>query len=298
MIDNTTTLRQTIQQWRQSQRRIALIPTMGNLHDGHITLIDEGRAQADIVVVSIFVNPMQFDRREDLAVYPRTLQEDYNKLIMSRVDAVFAPSVDTIYPNSIDNQTFIDVPRLSSMLEGINRPGHFRGVATIVSKLFNLVQPNVACFGEKDFQQLALIRQMVHDMNYDIQIIAVPTVRSPDGLALSSRNSYLTQEQRQLAPRLYQVMQKLVDHLCSGERYTDKLLDKAAKQLRELGFTPDILEIRDAITLQPLTVESKQAVVLFSAWLGKARLIDNAKVDLNEISLDSLRDNCQIRLKG
>ncbi|AIN47143.1 pantoate--beta-alanine ligase [Candidatus Palibaumannia cicadellinicola] len=280
IIDNTTTLRQIIQQWHQSQRRIALIPTMGNLHDGHMTLIDEGRAQADIVVVSVFVNPMQFDRREDLAVYPRTLPEDCSKLILSGVDALFTPSVNAIYPNRIDNHTFVDVPRLSGILEGINRPGHFRGVATIVSKLFNLIQPHVACFGEKDFQQLALIRQMVQDMSYDIEIIAIPTVRTADGLALSSRNSYLTLEQRKLAPQLYQVMQKLVKSLCSGNRYTDELLDKAAKRLREFGFTPDMLEIRDALTLQPLTVESKQAVVLFSAWLGKARLIDNAKVNL------------------
>ncbi|ABF14074.1 pantoate--beta-alanine ligase [Candidatus Palibaumannia cicadellinicola] len=280
IIDNITILRQTIKQWRKSIQSIALIPTMGNLHDGHMTIVNQGRSHTNIVIVSIFVNPMQFDREEDLFLYPRTLQSDYEKLHKIGVDAVFVPSVETMYRDNINCHTFLDVPNLSSILEGIYRPNHFRGVATIISKLFNLVQPNVVYFGEKDFQQLVLIRQMVRDMNYDIEIIAVPTVRANDGLALSSRNSYLTPEQRKIAPKLYQVMQTLVTNLCSGEKNIDVLLNKAAKQLSKFGFTPEILEIRDAITLQPITINSKKVVVLFSAWLGKARLIDNTQVSI------------------
>ncbi len=188
IIETPPLLRQTVKQWRQEGKRIALVPTMGNLHDGHMALVDESRARADIVVVSIFVNPMQFDRAEDLAAYPHSLQEDCEKLTRRGVDMVFAPAAEAIYPQGLDSQTYVDVPRFSGILEGALRPGHFRGVSTIVSKLFNLVQPDVACFGQKDYQQLALIRQMVADMGYDIDIIGVPTVRADDGLALSSRN--------------------------------------------------------------------------------------------------------------
>lgn len=231
-------------------------------------------------MVSVFVNPMQFDRPEDLAAYPRTLQEDCEQLTRRGVDMVFAPATAVIYPDGLDSQTFVDVPRFANILEGESRPGHFRGVATIVSKLFNLVQPDVACFGEKDFQQLALIRQLVRDMSYDIDIIGVPTVRAADGLALSSRNGYLSAEERRLAPQLNQVLTRLVAQLRAGERHIDGLLAAAAEQLLQAGLTPDTLVIRDAETLLPLTVDSRRAVVLFTAWLGKARLIDNAQVDL------------------
>lgn len=280
IIETPPILRQTVKQWRQEQKRIALIPTMGNLHEGHMTLIDEGRARADIVVVSVFVNPMQFDRAEDLAAYPRTLQEDCEKLTRRGVDMVFAPAAAVIYPDGLDSQTFVDVPRFSNLLEGESRPGHFRGVSTIVSKLFNLVQPDIACFGEKDFQQLALIRQMVRDMSYDIDIIGVPTVRAADGLALSSRNGYLTPQERNQAPQLHQALLRVVEQLRAGERHLEPLLTNAAQALQQVGLRPDTLDIRDAETLLPLTVDSQRAVVLFSAWLGKARLIDNAQVDL------------------
>ncbi|AHF73341.1 pantoate--beta-alanine ligase [Candidatus Sodalis pierantonius str. SOPE] len=280
IIETPPTLRQTVKQWRQEHKRIALIPTMGNLHEGHMTLIDAGRARADKVVVSVFVNPMQFDRPEDLAAYPRTLQEDCEQLTRRGVDMVFAPATAVIYPDGLDSQTFVDVPRFANILEGESRPGHFRGVATIVSKLFNLVQPDVACFGEKDFQQLALIRQLVRDMSYDIDIIGVPTVRAADGLALSSRNGYLSAEERRLAPQLKEVLTRLVAQLGAGERHIDGLLAAAAEQLLQAGLTPDTLVIHDAETLLPLTVDSRRAVVLFTAWLGKTRLIDNAQVDL------------------
>lgn len=199
IIESLPLLRQHIRRLRQEGKRIALVPTMGNLHDGHMKLVDEAKASADVVVVSIFVNPMQFDRPDDLTRYPRTLQDDCEKLNKRKVDFVFAPAPAEIYPHGTEGQTYVDVPGLSTMLEGASRPGHFRGVSTIVSKLFNLVQPDVACFGEKDFQQLALIRKMVADMGYDIEIIGVPIIRAKDGLALSSRNGYLTADQRKIA---------------------------------------------------------------------------------------------------
>ncbi|AKL42289.1 MULTISPECIES: pantoate--beta-alanine ligase [Serratia] len=280
IIETLPMLRQQIRRWRQEGKRIALVPTMGNLHDGHMTLVDEARARADVVVVSIFVNPMQFDRPDDLARYPRTLQEDSEKLTRRSVDLVFAPAPAAVYPQGLEQQTYVDVPGISSILEGASRPGHFRGVSTIVSKLFNLVQPDLACFGEKDYQQLALIRKMVADMGYDIDIVGVPTVRAKDGLALSSRNGYLTAEERKVAPQLSKIMNALAQQLANGERHVEALLEQTAEQLRAAGFTPDELFIRDADSLQPLTVDSQRAVVLMAAWLGKARLIDNQQVDL------------------
>ncbi|WP_439069470.1 pantoate--beta-alanine ligase [Serratia nevei] len=280
IIETLPMLRQQIRRWRQEGKRIALVPTMGNLHDGHMTLVDEARARADVVVVSIFVNPMQFDRPDDLARYPRTLQEDSEKLTRRGVDLVFAPAPAAVYPQGLEQQTYVDVPGISSILEGASRPGHFRGVSTIVSKLFNLVQPDLACFGEKDYQQLALIRKMVADMGYDIDIVGVPTVRAKDGLALSSRNGYLTAEERKIAPQLSKIMNALAQQLANGERHVEELLEQTAEQLRTAGFTPDELFIRDADSLQPLTVDSQRAVVLMAAWLGKARLIDNKQVDL------------------
>lgn len=280
IIETLPLLRQQIRRWRQDGKRIALVPTMGNLHEGHMTLVDEARARADIVVVSIFVNPMQFERPDDLARYPRTLQEDSEKLTRRNVDLVFAPAPADVYPQGLEQHTYVDVPGISTMLEGASRPGHFRGVSTIVSKLFNLVQPDLACFGEKDYQQLALIRKMVADMGYDIDIVGVPTVRAKDGLALSSRNGYLTAEERKIAPQLSKIMNALAEQLSNGERHVDDLLEQTAAHLRAAGFTPDELFIRDADSLQPLGVESQRAVVLMAAWLGKARLIDNQQVDL------------------
>ncbi|KPA08681.1 MULTISPECIES: pantoate--beta-alanine ligase [Pantoea] len=282
IIETLLMLRQEVRRWRQQGKRIALVPTMGNLHEGHLTLVDEARARGDIVIVSIFVNPMQFDRADDLARYPRTLQEDCEKLNRHQVDVVFAPSSAEVYPQGAQNQTFVEVPVLSSLLEGATRPGHFRGVATIVSKLFNLVQPDIACFGEKDFQQLAIIRKMVADMGFDIEIVGVPTVRAKDGLALSSRNGYLTADERKLAPALSQVMHQMATQLENGERHVDEIIEAASEALLAQGLRPDGLAICDAETLQPLTVDSQRAVVLMAAWLGKARLIDNQTVDLTQ----------------
>lgn len=280
IIETLPLLRQQIRRLRMEGKRVALVPTMGNLHDGHMKLVDEAKARADVVVVSIFVNPMQFDRPEDLARYPRTLQEDCEKLNKRKVDLVFAPSVKEIYPNGTETHTYVDVPGLSTMLEGASRPGHFRGVSTIVSKLFNLVQPDIACFGEKDFQQLALIRKMVADMDFDIEIVGVPIMRAKDGLALSSRNGYLTAEQRKIAPGLYKVLSSIADKLQAGERDLDEIITIAGQELNEKGFRADDIQIRDADTLLEVSETSKRAVILVAAWLGDARLIDNKMVEL------------------
>ena len=280
IIETLPLLRQQIRRLRMEGKRVALVPTMGNLHDGHMKLVDEAKARADVVVVSIFVNPMQFDRPEDLARYPRTLQEDCEKLNKRKVDLVFAPSVKEIYPNGTETHTYVDVPGLSTMLEGASRPGHFRGVSTIVSKLFNLVQPDIACFGEKDFQQLALIRKMVADMGFDIEILGVPIMRAKDGLALSSRNGYLTAEQRKIAPGLYKVLSSIADKLQVGERDLDEIITIAGQELNEKGFRADDIQIRDADTLLEVSETSKRAVILVAAWLGDARLIDNKMVEL------------------
>ena len=280
IIETLPLLRQHIRRARQEGKRIALVPTMGNLHDGHMKLVDEARARADIVVVSIFVNPMQFDREDDLARYPRTLQEDCEKLKKRHADIVFAPAPADVYPQGTTEATYVDVPGISTMLEGASRPGHFRGVSTIVSKLFNLVQPDIACFGEKDFQQLALIRKMVADMGYDIEIIGVPIMRAKDGLALSSRNGYLSADQRKVAPGLYKVMNGAAEKLAAGERNLDEIIAIAAQELNEKGFRADDIQIRDADTLLDLTENSQRAVILMAAWLGEARLIDNQIVAL------------------
>lgn len=280
IIETLPLLRQQIRRLRMEGKRVALVPTMGNLHNGHMKLVDEAKARADVVVVSIFVNPMQFDRPEDLARYPRTLQEDCEKLNKRKVDLVFAPSVKEFYPNGTETHTYVDVPGLSTMLEGASRPGHFRGVSTIVSKLFNLVQPDIACFGEKDFQQLALIRKMVADMGFDIEIVGVPIMRAKDGLALSSRNGYLTAEQRKIAPGLYKVLSSIADKLQAGERDLDEIITIAGQELNEKGFRADDIQIRDADTLLEVSETSKRAVILVAAWLGDARLIDNKMVEL------------------
>ena len=281
IIETLPLLRQHIRRLRQEGKRIALVPTMGNLQDGHMKLVDEAKASADVVVVSIFVNPMQFDRVDDLARYPRTLQDDCEKLNKRHVDFVFAPTPAEVYPQGTEGQTYVDVPGLSTMLEGASRPGHFRGVSTIVSKLFNLVQPDVACFGEKDFQQLALIRKMVADLAMPIEIIGVPTVRAETGLALSSRNGYLTAEELALAPQLATTMRWLGEQISQGTRDFDSLVQQATDRLDEQGFRTDAIDIVDAQTLLPVDGHCQALVILMAAFLGKARLIDNLVVNLH-----------------
>jgi len=274
-------LRAVIREHKQQGKQIAFVPTMGNLHNGHLTLVREAKKQTDIVIVSIFVNPLQFDRAEDLANYPRTLEEDCALLEAEGVTAVFTPTPEIMYPQGLEVQTFVEVPGISYLLEGAMRPGHFRGVSTVVTKLFNIVQPDIACFGQKDYQQLALIRKMVRDMSMPINIIGVPTVRAEDGLALSSRNGYLTAEERTKAPALAKVMRWIGDALPARTNDLNGLVADANQQLNDAGFRPDAIDIVDAETLLPLSENSEQAVILMAAWLGnKARLIDNLVVNL------------------
>ncbi|EMT5584496.1 TPA: pantoate--beta-alanine ligase [Providencia stuartii] len=284
IVETSPILRREIRRWKLEGKRIALVPTMGNLHDGHLALIDEAKQQADIVIVSIFVNPMQFDRQSDLANYPRTLQEDCEKLKRRDINLVFAPSVKDVYPEGMAQQTFVEVPELSSILEGASRPGHFRGVSTVVTKLFNLVQPDLAFFGEKDFQQLQLIRKMVSDLSFDIQIVSVPTVRAKNGLALSSRNNNLSASELKIAPQLYSIMQQAAEKLIAAPDNVEAIIQEIDDSLRQAGFTPDELFIRDAETLAPLSNISQKAVILMAAWLGQTRLIDNLQVDLPSVS--------------
>ncbi|WP_194091399.1 pantoate--beta-alanine ligase [Vibrio hibernica] len=284
---DVVSLRDQLKSARRDGRRIAFVPTMGNLHEGHLTLVRKAREQADLVVVSIFVNPMQFEREDDLNNYPRTLEDDLSKLNSESVDFVFTPTPEIMYPEGLDKHTFIEVPSLSHMLEGASRPGHFRGVSTIVTKLFNIVQPDVACFGEKDFQQLAVIKKMVTDLALDINVIGVPTVRELDNLAMSSRNSRLTLSERQRAPVLARTMRWISSQMRGGRNDYPSLIEDATDQLRAADLEPDEIFIRDANTLQLLNENSTQAVVLMSAYLGQVRLIDNTIVELSNInSLD------------
>ncbi len=274
-------LRAVIREHRQQGKRIAFVPTMGNLHNGHLTLVREAKNHADVVIVSIFVNPMQFDRAEDLVNYPRTLSDDCALLEQEGVTAVFTPTPTIMYPQGLETQTFVEVPEISYLLEGAMRPGHFRGVSTVVTKLFNIVQPDVACFGQKDYQQLALIRKMVRDMTMPIEIIGVPTVRAEDGLALSSRNGYLTAEERLIAPTLAKVMGWIGEQLPARQTAIPALITEAADKLNSAGFRTDAIDIVDAETLLPLSGQSTEAVILMAAWLGnRARLIDNLVVNL------------------
>lgn len=280
VVNNPAALREQIGQWHREGRAIAFVPTMGNLHQGHLTLVEEARRHGDKVVVSIFVNPLQFDKAEDLANYPRTLEQDYAALEAAGVDLVFTPTPEIMYPQGLASQTFVEVPGISSLLEGALRPGHFRGVSTVVTKLFNLVQPNVACFGEKDYQQLALIRKMVADMAMPIEIVGVPTVRAEDGLALSSRNGYLTAAERAIAPELARTMNWIAGQIEAGNSHLPSLVAQASQRLDNAGFRTDAIDIVDADTLESASAESQRLVILMAAYLGKARLIDNRVVAL------------------
>ncbi|WP_417607389.1 pantoate--beta-alanine ligase [Oceanimonas baumannii] len=279
LVSTIEQLRAIITDWRRAGLRIGFVPTMGNLHDGHLELVRRAREQADRVVVSIFVNPLQFDRAADLDAYPRTLEQDCARL-GELAELVFTPTPALMYPNGQQQQTRVSVPGVSEVLEGALRPGHFDGVSTVVCKLFNLVQPDLACFGEKDYQQLALIRKMTADLNLPVDIVGVPTVRAGDGLALSSRNGYLTGAERALAPELAATMGWLAERMAAGERNLAQLVADGRERLNNAGFRTDGIDIVDAGTLTPLTGDSRAAVILMAAFLGKARLIDNQVVQL------------------
>lgn len=253
---------------------VALVPTMGNLHEGHLKLVDMASQQADHVVVSIFVNPMQFGQNEDLDSYPRTFEADCAALIERHTAAVYAPSVADVYPRGLAEQTTIEVPGISDILCGASRPGHFRGVATVVAKLFNMVQPDVAIFGEKDFQQLQVIRLMTADLSLPVTVLGMPTERADDGLALSSRNGYLTPEERQQAPLIYQTLQQVAAAIQQGSSVAEAR-QKACEVLSQQRFKIDYLEVRRRADLQPCQPSDNELVVLVAAFLGKTRLIDN-----------------------
>jgi pantoate--beta-alanine ligase len=268
-------LRAAVARARSEGKRIALVPTMGNLHSGHTALVTKAAQRADFVVASIFVNPLQFGPNEDLATYPRTLAADQEKLLQAGCHLLFTPTVEEMYPHGMADQTIVRVPVVSEGLCGGSRPGHFDGVSTVVSKLFNMVQPDIAIFGQKDFQQLAVVSALVRDLNMPIQIIGEPTVRAADGLALSSRNGYLTEAERATAPALYRVITHIGEALHNGEQNHAQLLDDGKKALEAAGFRPDYLEIRQAVTLRSATPDDHDLVVLGAAFLGKTRLIDN-----------------------
>ncbi len=257
------------------QQQIGFVPTMGNLHAGHISLIEQARQAAGFVVASIFVNPLQFGPGEDLDNYPRTLAEDQEKLQAAGCQLLFAPPASEMYPHGQDGQTRVSVPGVSEGLCGASRPEHFTGVATVVTKLLNMVQPDVAVFGQKDFQQLAVIRTLVRDLNLPVRIIGAPTIRASDGLALSSRNGYLSAEERQRAPLLHATLQQIASQLAAGDTDYPALLQSGRQTLEKAGMRPDYLEIRDAVTLQPATAGTPELIILGAAYLGKTRLIDN-----------------------
>ncbi|KAB5618770.1 MULTISPECIES: pantoate--beta-alanine ligase [Pseudomonas] len=277
-------LRAAVARARGEGKRIAFVPTMGNLHSGHAALVTKAAQRADFVVASIFVNPLQFGAGEDLDKYPRTLAADQETLLQAGCHLLFAPTVEEMYPDGMTVQTRVSVPQLSEGLCGASRPGHFEGVATVVSKLFNMVQPDLAVFGEKDYQQLAVIRAMVRDLNMPIQIIGEPTVRAEDGLALSSRNGYLNAEQRAAAPALYQALGQLAEGIRRGRRDFAALLDEGQAKLVAAGFRPDYLEVRHALTLKPAQPDDRDLVILGAAYQGSTRLIDNLYLHLDEPS--------------
>ncbi|MDO4222536.1 MAG: pantoate--beta-alanine ligase, partial [Acinetobacter sp.] len=260
-----------LQQQRQAGKRIGFVPTMGNLHQGHLSLVKTARQQCDVVVVSIFVNPTQFGVGEDFDSYPRTLEQD-SQLVQNDCDVIFAPSIEEMY-GTAPRLTQVSVSGITQDLCGASRPTHFDGVALVVSKLFNIVQADVAFFGEKDFQQLAVIRQMVQDLNIPIEIVGVPIVRAEDGLALSSRNGYLTAEQRQIAPQIYQNLQQAKHDLQQGKALSD-VLQHIRQNLSQAGFDVDYVEARTP-TLQKVETFNQDVVLFVAAKLGKPRLIDN-----------------------
>ena len=271
-------LREQVAQWRHDGERIGFVPTMGNLHGGHLTLVDAAWRRSDRVVVSIFVNPTQFAPGEDYQSYPRTWAADCEALSAHATDLVFAPAVGAIYPDGPTLRTRVEVPELNDILCGASRPGHFTGVATVVTKLLNIVQPDLAVFGLKDYQQLLVIRRLVRDLSLPVEIIGGAVAREPDGLAMSSRNAYLGSAERQRAPTLYHTLCDLAARIEAGESDLERLRAEGLERLRDAGMSPDYLEIRRADDLGPARPDDRELVIPAAAYLGRARLIDNLRV--------------------
>lgn len=271
-------LRTQVAQWHREGRRVGFVPTMGNLHAGHHSLLAIAREHADIVIASVFVNPTQFGPNEDFGRYPRTLEADAAGLEDSGCDALFAPSVDEMYPYGAGREVMVRVPGITTVLDGAHRPGHFDGVATVVARLFNMVQPDVAVFGQKDYQQLQVIRYLVRDLAFPIQIVAAPTARAEDGLALSSRNQYLSAAERQVAPVIHATLQAMRTDVKAG-RPLPEVEAAAARRLSDAGFAVDYAAIHRADLSPPGDGERDGLVALIAAKLGKTRLIDNLILD-------------------
>lgn len=279
-LETINEVQQLLAGWRANGERIAFVPTMGNLHEGHLSLVAKACELADRVVVSIFVNPLQFAQGEDLEAYPHTPREDSDRLQQAGVDLLFRPQEAEVYPDGREGLTFVEVPGVSEVLCGARRPGHFRGVATVVAKFFNIVQPDVACFGEKDYQQLTVLRRMTSELNFSVAIVGVPTERATDGLALSSRNGYLTTEERRIAPQLYQSLQTLAERIRNGETAWGQLEQQCTERLAAAGLRPDYISIRRAADLALPSEGERELVILAAAFLGRARLIDNLLINL------------------
>ena len=280
-MDTVTTIaavRERVSVWRKEGKRVAFVPTMGNLHPGHISLIELARKKGDRFVASIFVNPMQFGPNEDYAHYPRTPRNDEAMLAEAGCDLMFMPDIAEIYPRGYEHDTRVAVPELSAVLDGEFRPGHFDGVSTVVAKLFNIVTPHIAVFGEKDFQQLAIIRRMIADLCIAIEIVGAPTGREADGLAMSSRNQYLTDGERKTAPAINRGLKRAVARVQGGETNFAAIEAEEIEALKNLGFRPDYFTVRDASTLTLPDTGARHLVVLVAARLGKARLIDNLQI--------------------
>ena len=277
-------LQSALRNFRHKGQSIAFVPTMGNLHEGHMDLVRKARCLCDVVVVSIFVNPLQFGPNEDLDAYPRTMAADKEKLFSEGVQVLYAPNAEEVYPEGMAAQTQVHVPALGDTLCGSSRPGHFDGVTTVVSKLFNIVQPDVAVFGEKDFQQLSIVRKMVKDLCMPIEIVGIRTTRDEDGLAKSSRNGFLSNEQRLIAPALHQTLNSCREAIACGFDNFLQLESHARMKLLQAGFEPDYFAIRDARTLQTVTEDTEEIAILAAARLGPTRLIDNVRLALNPVS--------------
>tara|TARA_R110002096_G_scaffold131101_1_gene280783 strand:- start:1156 stop:2001 length:846 start_codon:yes stop_codon:yes gene_type:complete len=266
-------IRGHINRWKSRNEKVVLVPTMGHLHKGHVSLIELAKSLGQRVVVSIFVNPLQFNNESDFSRYPRTLTSDIEQLLALDVDAVFTPSTESLYPHGIQSAPRIYIPELSNEFDGHYRPGHFEGVCTIVCKLFNILTPDTAVFGNKDYQQLLIIRRMVDELNFNIDIVAGNTVREHDGLAMSSRNTHLTPDQRASAKHLFASLEHVKTHFTPEE--VSSLEASARLNLEAAGMVIEYFSIRDAANLQPVNNNTIEIVVLVAAWLGETRLIDN-----------------------
>ncbi|MCF6299088.1 MAG: pantoate--beta-alanine ligase [Thiomicrorhabdus sp.] len=281
IIESLSELRSVVKAWKLSGLTVGFVPTMGNLHAGHLSLVELAQQRCDKVVVSVFVNPMQFGPDEDFDCYPRTFKADSEKLADLSVDVLYVPSVAEMYPNGLEQSVVSVPPALTGLLEGASRPGHFDGVSTVVCKLFNMVQADVAVFGQKDYQQLRVIQQMVQDLNIPVEVVAAPIARDKDGLALSSRNQYLSKAERAIAPKLSVVLQDIALAIESGNQDFTALTDVATQRLLEEGFdSVDYIQVCDSMTLQPAKSASQSLVVLAVARLGSTRLLDNREVKI------------------